>query len=55
MENESEGEKTFILYWLDSTTECIKGRSIEEAFLSSGYNKHDVEKLYYYKEVKKRD
>lgn len=44
-------EKVFKLYWLDGTTEEIKGCSISIAFMIMGYGSGALAALDYYEEI----
>ena len=44
-------KKIFKLYWLDDTTEIIKGRTFTKAMTHAGYGKGAVRALDYYKEI----
>jgi hypothetical protein len=44
-------KKTFKLYWLDDTTEIVKGRTFTKAMTHAGYGKGAVRALDYYKEI----
>lgn len=44
--------KTFILHWLDGTTETIHGNSISDAFAKAGYSAGSLAALDYYDEAK---
>ena len=44
--------KTFILHWLDGTTETIHGNSISDAFAKAGYGAGALSVLDYYDEAK---
>jgi hypothetical protein len=44
--------KTFILYWLNGTSEKVQGRTISEAFTLAGYGSGALKALDYYKEIK---
>ncbi len=44
--------KTYILYWLDGTTQKISGTSITDAFMRAGYGAGALSALDYYKEEK---
>ena len=46
--------KTYILHWLDGTTEEIEGNSISDAFTRAGYGAGALKALDYYEEVKDR-
>ena len=44
--------KTYILHWLDGTTEEIEGNSISDAFTRAGYGAGALRALDYYEEIK---
>lgn len=44
--------KTFILHWLDGTTEKVYGNSIGNAFTNAGYGAGAIHALDYYEEEK---
>ena len=44
--------KTFILHWLDGTTQIIHGNTISDAFAKAGYGAGALTALDYYDEVK---
>lgn len=46
------GEKTFILHWLSSGNETIKGLDIADAFRKTGYGGGAMGALDYWEEVK---
>ena len=46
--------KTYILHWLDGTTEKIEGNSISDAFTRAGYGAGALRALDYYEEMKDR-
>ena len=47
--------KKFKLYWLDGTTEIIKGRDAVDAFNSAGIGAGALRALDYYEEVKQNE
>lgn len=44
--------KKFKLFWLDGSTEIIRGTSISDAFTMAGYGAGALRALDYYKELK---
>lgn len=44
--------KTYILHWLDDTTEEIEGNNISDAFTRAGYSAGALRALDYYEEIK---
>lgn len=44
-------DKTFVLHWLDGTTERVSGPSIGTAFALAGYGGGAIGALDYYEEV----
>lgn len=48
-------EKTFKLYWLDGSTEIVKGYDIADAFRKAGYGGGAIRALDYHKEIKEED
>lgn len=44
--------KTFILHWLDGTTEEVQGTSISDAFMRAGYGGGAIRALDYFEEKK---
>ena len=44
-------DKTFVLHWLDGTTERVSGPSIGTAFALAGYGGGAIDALDYYEEV----
>ena len=46
------GDKTFVLHWLDESTEKICGPDISTAFTMAGYGAGALIALDYFEEVK---
>lgn len=44
-------DKTFVLHWLDGTTERVSGPSIGTAFALAGYGGGAIDALDYYEEI----
>lgn len=44
--------KTFILHWLDGSSEEVHGNTIQEAFVNAGYGGGSINVLDWYEEKK---
>lgn len=44
--------RTFILHWLDNSTEEAKGSDIADAFQKNGYGSEAIKALDWYEEIK---
>lgn len=46
--------KSYKIYWLDGSTEIIKGTSIENALSEAGYNAYYCEEICDFEEIEAR-